>query len=45
MGQPYHFRDQGGIEMDFSLKGKDCIHRLEAEGIEEKLSYMKDALL
>ena len=45
MGQPYHFRDQGGIEMEFSLKGKDCIHRLEAEGIEEKLSYMKDALL
>ena len=45
MGQPYHFRDQGGIEMEFSLKGKDCVHRLEVEGIEEKLSYMKDALL
>lgn len=45
MGQPYHFRDQGGIQMEFALEGEDCIDRLEEEGIDEKLSYMKDALL
>ena len=31
--------------MEFALEGEDCVDRLEEEGIDEKLSYMKDALL
>lgn len=45
MGQPYHFRERGGIEMAFALKSKDCIKKLDSSHIAQKLSYMKDALL
>src|SRR3954465_15105796 len=29
MGQPYHFRDKGGIEMEFTLNSAEDIARLE----------------
>ena len=45
MGQPYYFRDQGGIGMEFKLETENCINKLDAENAVDKLSYVKDALL
>ncbi len=44
MGQPYHFRDSGGIEMAFTLNTPADIERLEVKQIRERLSYVSDAL-
>lgn len=44
LGQPYHFREHGGIEMEFALKSADDIHRLSADGIEERLDYVRGAI-
>lgn len=45
MGQPYHFRENGGgIEMEFSLRSADDIRRLEPDGAVERLQYVADAL-
>lgn len=40
LGQPYAFRDGGGIEMAFRIDGKDDIRRLDPTGIDQKLSYV-----
>jgi len=46
LGQPYHFRDEGGIGMDFALRSAGDIARLgPAEQVAEKLRYLADALL
>ena len=45
MGQPYYFRDQGGIGMEFKLETENCINKLDSENSVDKLSYVKDALL
>ena len=44
MGQPYRFRDTGGIEMDFAIRTKGDIERLSAERVTERLSYVDKAL-
>jgi uroporphyrinogen decarboxylase len=44
LGQPYHFRDTGGIAMDFTLRESADVDRLEVEGVVERLSYATDAL-
>ena len=44
MGQPYHFRDSGGIGMEFALRTKADITRLSAERITERLGYVDKAL-
>lgn len=45
LGQPYHFRDEGGIGMDFALDSLDKIKALKsASAIPEKLDYVGDAL-
>ncbi|MDQ8185311.1 uroporphyrinogen decarboxylase [Pelagicoccus sp. SDUM812002] len=44
MGQGYHFREQGGIGMDYTLENRDQIEKLTSSSIEEKLSYVADAL-
>jgi uroporphyrinogen decarboxylase len=45
LGQPYHFRDEGGIGMDFALKGAADIDKLApATAIREKLAYIPEAL-
>ncbi len=44
LGQGYHFRTQGGIGMDYRLDSKDQIDALDPTAIEEKLSYVSDAL-
>lgn len=44
MGQKYHFRDTGGIEMEFAIRGAGDIERLSNEAIDEKLDYVFKAL-
>ena len=44
MGQGYHFRDQGGIAMDYRLETKSQIDRLTAEAVEDRLAYVAQAL-
>lgn len=44
LGQPYHFREEGGIEMDFTLDSADKIKALDNSDIAGKLSYVAEAL-
>lgn len=44
LGQGYHFRDQGGIGMDYLLDTEEKIEALDARKITEKLSYVGKAL-
>lgn len=44
LGQPYHFRDGGGIAMDYLLDSVEKINALDATDIEEKLAYLPAAL-
>jgi uroporphyrinogen decarboxylase len=44
MGQPYSFREQGGIQMEFALSSEACIRKLSEEGTSERLSYVASAL-
>lgn len=44
MGQPYSFREAGGIEMAFRLDSAEAIRRLTPEMVPERLSYVGDAL-
>ncbi len=44
MGQGYHFKDAGGIAMDYALETRAQIDRLTSQAIEEKLSYVAEAL-
>jgi len=44
MGQPYHFREGGGIEMDFAIASAGDIQRLDHRHIAENLQYIADAL-
>ena len=44
MGQPYRFRDQGGIAMDFALESAADIDRLESGAVRERLHYVPRAL-
>ncbi len=45
LGQPYHFRDQGGIGMDYRLETRDQIDALAGpDAVGEKLDYVPAAL-
>lgn len=44
LGQPYHFREGGGIEMEFALNSAADINRLSATDTAQKLSYVADAI-
>ncbi len=44
MGQPYRFRETGGIEMDFKIQSASDIEKLSVEQVCEKLSYVAAAL-
>ena len=43
MGQPYCFREEGGIAMEFALKSADDIEKLDATNVAERLQYLGDA--
>ena len=44
MGQPYRFRETGGIEMDFKISSAADIEKLSVEHVCEKLNYVAAAL-
>jgi len=44
MGQPYRFKDEGGIAMEFQIQNEADIARLSHEGVGERLKYVADAL-
>jgi uroporphyrinogen decarboxylase len=44
MGQPYRFRETGGIEMDFKISSATDIEKLSVERVCEKLNYVAAAL-
>jgi uroporphyrinogen decarboxylase len=44
MGQPYRFRDTGGIAMDFVVRSPADIEKLSAAQVCEKLAYVDKAL-
>jgi uroporphyrinogen decarboxylase len=44
MGQPYHFRETGGIGMDFRIESAADIDRLSVEQVCERLHYVPAAL-
>lgn len=44
LGQGYHFREQGGIGMDYLLDSPEKIAALNTSKIAERLSYVPDAL-
>jgi uroporphyrinogen decarboxylase len=44
MGQPYRFRETGGIEMDFAVQSKADVERLSVEQVIKRLRYVDKAL-
>jgi len=44
MGQPYEFRDKGGIQMGFRIDSAEDIANLSGERIEETLDYVPQTL-
>ncbi|SRR5581483_901549 len=44
LGQAYHFRDQGGVQMEFTLDSEQAIDRLDISAVRERLHYTTLAL-
>ena len=44
MGQKYHFKETGGVIMDFAVTGSADIEKLSVERVVERLSYVDRAL-
>ena len=44
MGQPYAFRDGGGIQMGYAIDSSAAIDALNGDGAADRLSYVGDAL-
>lgn len=44
IGQPYRFRETGGVVMDFAVSERADIERLSVEQVTERLSYVDEAL-
>lgn len=44
IGQPYHFRDSGGVEMAFAVRSAADIARLSTEELTERLQYVARAI-
>src|ERR1043166_221795 len=44
MGQGYHFRETGGVQMEFPIRDAADIARLSTDAVEEKLHYATEAL-
>ncbi|MGO9535591.1 MAG: uroporphyrinogen decarboxylase [Limisphaerales bacterium] len=44
MGQPYRFRETGGLVMDFAVRTKADVERLSVERVVERLGYVDQAL-
>ena len=44
LGQPYSFRDTGGIQMSHEVSTVEDVQALDPSAVEERLSYVGDAL-
>ena len=44
MGQKYHFKETGGVQMDFAVTSKADIDKLSVEHVVERLNYVEQAL-
>ena len=44
MGQKYHFKETGGVQMDFAVTSKADIEKLSVERVVERLNYVEQAL-
>jgi uroporphyrinogen decarboxylase len=44
LGQPYRFREGGGIEMEFTVRTAADIERLDPNGVRDRLDYVAQAL-
>ncbi len=44
MGQTYHFKETGGVQMDFAVTSKADIEKLSVERVVERLNYVDKAL-
>jgi uroporphyrinogen decarboxylase len=44
MGQKYHFKETGGVQMDFAVTSKADIDKLSVEHLVERLNYVEQAL-
>lgn len=44
MGQTYHFKETGGVQMDFAVTSKADIEKLSVEQVCERLNYVDKAL-
>jgi len=44
MGQKYHFKETGGVQMDFAITSKTDIEKLSVAQVCERLSYVDTAL-
>ena len=44
LGQPYSFREAGGIEMEVKIQSEADVARLNPKGAAERLQYVADAL-
>ncbi len=44
LGQSYHFKETGGVQMDFAVQSRADIEKLSVEQVCEKLRYVDQAL-
>ncbi len=44
MGQPYHFPEGGGIEMEFAVDSQADVDRLKVDRVEQKLNYVAKSM-
>ena len=44
MGQGYHFRETGGVGMDFALRSTADVEKLSPDRVVEKLQYVTEAI-
>jgi uroporphyrinogen decarboxylase len=44
LGQPYQFREKGGIAMEYALDSTAKIENLNADGVAQRLDYLSQAL-
>jgi uroporphyrinogen decarboxylase len=44
LGQGFRFREKGGVEMDFILRDRDDIRRLNSQNVTDRLQYVAEAI-
>ena len=44
LGQPFEFAESGGVRMDFTLRDREQIEKLEVEAITDRLAHIGEAI-